>query len=160
MRRWLLYLFPLLMLNACDRSGGLDDDSLLQNEKVYHGMIELGEKLEDPYTVENMQEALTKLYPTKAGRIDIQATDLYVRFLPADDAQLKRLKALDLYLMDHPMDYRIVREGDYYQDPEVGEEAITWQYAVVPQDFSFPEGIHYELLDECYISEHDPPLIK
>ena len=119
-----MYLFPLLMLNACDRSGGLDDDSLLQNEKVYHGMIELGEKLEDPYTVENMQEALTKLYPTKAGRIDIKATDLYVRFLPADDAQLKRLKALDLYLMDHPMDYRIVREGDYYQDPEVGEEAL------------------------------------
>lgn len=144
------------MLDACDRSGGLEDDSLLQNEKVYHGMIELGEKLEDPYTVENMQEALTKLYPTKAGRGDIKATDLYVRFLPADDAQLKRLQALDLYLMDHPMDYRIVREGDYYHDPEVGEEAITWQYAVVPQDFSFPEDIRYELLDECYISEHDP----
>ena len=54
------------------------------------------------------------------------------------------------------MDYRIIREGDYYQDPEVGDDAITWQYGVVPQDFTFPDGIRYELLDECYIAEHDP----
>ena len=144
------------MLGACNRSAGIEGDSRDQNGKVYHGMIELGEKLDDPYTVENMQEALAKVYPTKAGRIDIKATDLYVRFLPKDDGQLNRLKALDVYLLDHPMDYRIVREGDYYQDPEVGDDAITWQYAVVPQDFIFPEDIRYELLDECFIAEHDP----
>ena len=125
MKRWLLYLIPLLMLGACDRSAGIEGDSRDQNGKVYHGMIELGEKLDDPYTVENMQEALAKVYPTKAGRIDIKATDLYVRFLPKDDGQLNRLKTLDVYLLDHPMDYRIVREGDYYQDPEVGDDAIT-----------------------------------
>ena len=143
------------MLGACDRSAGFEENSQGQ-DGVYHGMIELGEKLDDPYTVENMQAALTKVYPTKADRHDIRATDLYVRFLPADDEQLKRLKALDVYLLDHPMDYRIVREGDYYQDPDVGDDAITWQYAVVPHDFSFPDGIRYELLDECYIAEHDP----
>jgi hypothetical protein len=59
-----------------------------------------------------------------------------------------------LYLLDHPMDYSIVKEGDYYQDPEVGENAITWQYAVVPKDFPFPEGVKVEYLDEVYISEH------
>ena len=149
-------LIPLCMLMACEREAGWSDPSRSPTDDVHHGMIELGEKLDDPYTVENMQAALTKLYPTKAGRNDIQATDLYVRFLPEDDAQLKKLKALDIYLMDHPMDYRIAREGDYYQDPEIGEEAITWQYAVVPQDFVFPEGIRYEMLDECYIAEHDP----
>lgn len=125
-------------------------------EKVEHGMIQLGEKLEDPYTVENMRNALTKVYPTKADRVDISVTDLYARFLPKDEAELRTLQELGLYLLDHPMDYRIVQEGDYYQDPEVGEEAITWQYAVVPHDFTFPAGIHYEVLDECYISEHDP----
>ena len=153
----LVLLIPLLVLGACERDAGQETDfSPAPDNNLYHGMIQLGEKLDDPYTVENMQEALAKVYPTKVGRYDITATDLYVRFLPENDAQLKTLQAMDLYLMDHPMDYRIVREGDYYQDPDVGEEAITWQYAVVPRGFPFPEGIRYELLDECYISEHDP----
>jgi len=151
-----MLIVPLLMLGACERDEGPGDASRTPDENLYHGMIQLGEKLDDPYTVENMKEALAKVYPTKAGRYDITATDLYVRFLPEDDAQLKRLKTKDVYLMDHPMDYRIVREGDYYQDPDVGDENITWQYAVVPQDFVFPDDIHYELLDECYIAEHDP----
>ena len=51
---------------------------------------------------------------------------------------------------------RIVREGDYYHDPGLSEEEITWQYAVVPKDFEFPTSIRWELLDECFISEHDP----
>ena len=155
LKRFVL-LIPLLVLGACGRDAGLEPDISSSPENLYHGMIQLGEKLEDPYTVENMQEALAKVYPTKAGRYDITATDLYVRFLPEDDDQLKALQATGIYLMDHPMDYRILREGDYYQDPEVGEEAITWQYAVVPPDFSFPEDIRYEPLDECYIAEHDP----
>jgi len=121
-----------------------------------HGMIELGEKLEDPYTVENMQKALSKVYPTKAERIDIHPTDIYVRFLPANDAELAALEESGLYLMDHPMDYRILREGDYYQDPSLADDAITWQYAVVPKDYDFPPGVKYEVLDECYITEHDP----
>lgn len=134
----------------------MPDSSLRQGDgDVFHGMIELGEKLDDPYTVENMAEALTKVYPTKAGRVNIQATDLYVRFLPKDDAQMDVLKEKGLYLMDHPMDYRIAREGDYYQDPSLPEETITWQYAVVPYGFTFPEGIDYEVLDECYLAEND-----
>ena len=152
-----LLLIPLLMLVACEREAGPGEDaSRAPEQNLSHGMIQLGEKLEDPYTVENMKEALASVYPTKAGRVDITTTDLYVRFLPEDDAQLKRLQAMDIYLMDHPMDYRIAKEGDYYQDPSLGEESITWQYAVVPREFEFPEGIKYEMLDECYISEHDP----
>ena len=158
MKRFVSMLTVLLALGACSNHEGPEGNpsQVPQTATLYHGMIQLGEKLEDPYTVENMRAALTKAYPTKADRIDITATDLYVRFLPVDDDQLKELEGMGLYLMDHPMDYRIVREGDYYQDPDVGEEAITWQYAVVPQDFVFPEGIRYELLDECYLAEHDP----
>lgn len=152
-----MMIFPLLMLAACERN--LDPEAPSSRdplETVGHGMIRLGEKLDDPYTVENMRNALTKVYPTKADRVDISATDLYARFLPKDEAELRQLQGLGLYLLDHPMDYRILQEGDYYQDPEVGEEAITWQYAVVPHDFSFPAGIRYEVLDECYISDNDP----
>ena len=121
-----------------------------------HGMIVLGEQLEDPYTVANMEEALASVYPTKAGRIALDPTDLYVRFLPKDEAQYDALLALGLVLVDHPVDYRIVREGDWYHDPSVAEDDITWQYAVVPAGFVFPEDVRYELLDECFIADHAP----
>ena len=149
-----LSVIALLTLLACGR------DEVSQNsrspEGIFHGMIELGEKLDDPYTTANMQAALEVVYPTKAGRSQISTTDLYVRFLPSSDAQLQQLRQMDVYLLDHPMDYRILREGDYYQDPSLGSEAITWQYGVVPKDFSFPDGIRYEILDECYLADHDP----
>ena len=149
-------MIPLLLATACGSEGLPDGELRLPEGEVYHEMIQLGEKLEDPYTVANMRSALTKAYPTKADRIDIQATDLYVRFLPRDDGELRRLENTGIYLLDHPMDYRIVREGDYYQDPDVGDRNITWQYSLVPKDFPFPEGIRYEVLDECYLSENDP----
>ncbi len=151
-----LLLIPLPGLTAC-LSDDLPDGPLrLPQGEVYHEMIQLGEKLEDPYTTDNMRAALTKAYPTKADRIDIQTTDLYVRFLPKTDKEIQTLEKAGLYLLDHPMDYQILREGDYYQDPEVGEEKITWQYSLVPRDFDFPKGIEWEQLDECYLSEHDP----
>lgn len=157
MKRLALYLCAFLLPVACGRELPLQEpSSRAPRGEVFHGLIELGEKLEDPYTVENMQKALNKVYPTKADRVDIHPTDLYVRFLPSSDADLQRLKAGGLYLQDHPMDYRIVREGDYYMDPSLEEDAITWQYAVVGSDYAFPEGIEYEILDHCYISEHDP----
>ena len=62
-------LIPLLMLGACGREEGPGDQTLrLPQDELYHGMIQLGEKLDDPYTVENMRNAFTKVYPTKAER--------------------------------------------------------------------------------------------
>ena len=120
-----------------------------------HEMIVLGKRLENPYTTENMTRALKSLYPTKADRVDLKTTDLYVRFLPADEHEYDILLEMDVELVDHPMDYSIAVEGDWYHDPDVPEEDMTWQYAVVSHDFVFPD-IRYEIIDECYISEHDP----
>lgn len=153
-RLWTL-LIPLGMLTACE-GDDLPDKSRQPDGELYHEMIQLGEKLDDPYTVANMRNALAALYPTKADRVDITLTDYYVRFLPAGEEQLAYLEAQGLYLVDHPVDYRILREGDYYHDPTIDEEEITWQYAVVGKDFDFPEDIRYEVLDECYLSENDP----
>ena len=155
MRR--LCLIPVVLLISCSQKAGPEEAAGRGPEgEVYHDMIQLGEKLDDPYTVANMQDAYTKLYPTKAGREPLSATDYYVRFLPSNDSQLQQLKDRGLYLMDHPMDYTIVREGDYYQDPELSQDAITWQYAVVPRDFDFPAGVRWEKLDECFLSDHLP----
>ena len=150
----LILLWPICLLVACSQSAWPDDSGRFPQQGLQHGMIQLGEKLDDPYTVENMQKALVNVYGTKAERVDITATDHYVRFLPKDNDEYMTLQKSGLYLLDHPMDYSIVKEGDYYQDPEVGDGAITWQYAVVPKDFELPEGVEVEYLDEVYISEH------
>ena len=155
-KSWMIVL--LLLAGACRKEGAGPEPLPVSDprEEVSHGMIVLGEKLEDPYAVAHVTKALEALYPTRASRIDVTPTDLYVRFLPADAAQYESLVASGLVLMDHPLDYRIIRDGDYYHDPELAETEITWQYAVVPKDFSFPEGIRKEILDHCYIPENDP----
>ena len=133
--------------------GGPAPDERLSAEP---GMIVLGARLEDPFTVENMNKALAALYPTKADRVALPATHLYVRFLPADERQFATLEDLGVEMMDHPMDYEIVREGDWYHDPEIEPGRITWQYAVVDTDFAFPRGIRYEIIDKCHIPVPGP----
>lgn len=120
-----------------------------------HEKIVLGNRLENPYTTENMTKAFMALYPTKADRVDIKTTNLYVRFLPSDQQEYELLEDMGIHMVDHPMDYDILVDGDWYHDPEIPEGGFTWQYAVLPHDFAFP-AVRYELIDECYISENDP----
>ena len=118
-----------------------------------HEMIVLGKRLENPYKTENVTRALHELYPSKAGRVEVEPTDLYVRFLPSSKQECDYLEDLGLELVDHPLDYDIAVDGDWYHDPEVPEHSVTWQYAVVPVDFEFPEHVEYEIIDECYIMD-------
>ena len=150
-------MLPALVLVSCSKEGGspveVDPVSTKESmEVVAHDMIELGRRLENPYSVANVGKALAALYPTR-GAVDVSATDYYVRFLPKDTLELNRLSDLGLEMFDHPMDCEIVRDGDYYHDPSVPDDEITWQYAVVPQDFDFPDGIRHEVLDECFIPD-------
>jgi hypothetical protein len=157
MKQKIVVLLASLAMMACseDGTGSKADFEVPGSSEVSHEMIVLGEKMKDPYSLENVEDAVKSLYPTKADRIDIVATDLYVRFLPKDEKEYDSLVSMGLELMDHPMDYKIVKEGDYYQDPEISEDKITWQYAVVRKDFVFPKDIEYEILDQCYLSEND-----
>lgn len=152
MKRLILFLSLFALLSSSCRSGAdlTNPESFYLDGFVSHGRIVLGPRLENPYTVQNVRSALNSLYPTKAGH-QVQTSDLYVRFLPADDAQLQQLRDMGLLLLDHPMDYSIACEGDYYQDPTLAEDVITWQYSVVPVDFVFPD-IRYEVIDECFIA--------
>lgn len=150
------FIVSAIML-AASCSGSLTDPPGFPGDaygsSLPHEMIVLGDHLEDPYSVDNITRAVASLYPTKADRVVIDASHLYVRFLPADDSQYEELENAGLELLDHPVDYEIVREGDYYHDPEVPEGDITWQYAVVDKDFELPEHIRHEVLDECYIPQ-------
>ena len=146
-----------LALMSCSKEGkvstGRDLDYDYGND-LSHDEIVLGERLENPYKTENITKALQSLYPTKADRIDVKTTDLYVRFLPADEQEYEELIGLGLHLTDYPLDYDIVVDGDWYHDPEIADGEVTWQYAVVSPDFEFPD-IRHEIIDECYISDND-----
>jgi len=154
MKRYLIAILavPLLMA-SCSKDLGRDpyDSTNFEYESgITHDMIILGEKLENPYTVDNVGKALASIYPTKA-RVDVETTNLYVRFLPADDDELSLIS--DLELTDHPLDYSIAKEGDWYHDPAVDDNDVTWMYAVVDKDYVFPP-VKYEIIDECFLTEN------
>ena len=154
--RLYLFLGATLLALSCrpDEMSGPDGGRYANLDALSHEQIVLGDQLEDPYSLDIMQQSLEVLYPTKAGAPRLEVTDYYVRFLPEDDTQFKILKLMDVNLLDHPLDYEIIREGDYYHDPAIEEGNITWQYAVVPRDFQFPQDIRYEILDRCFIPEN------
>lgn len=154
MKKLLGLLLPALFVASCSEGIESRMDPVspdIEGEvKVSHEMIQLGSKLENPYTVKNFSSALASVYPTR-GVTEVPATDLYVRFLPKSEEDMEALDALGLDLFDYPLDYEVKVYGDYYHDPSLGEGEISWQYAVVPAGFEFPEGIEVEILDECFI---------
>jgi len=141
---------------SCSKGPDLSNQAMSDEDVLCHDEIVLGEQLDNPYTVTNVKTALDALYPGTKASSTINATDLYVRFLPRTEDDLEQLRSLGLSLLDHPMDYSVVKDGDYYHDPDIDRDCITWQYGVVPVGFEFPDGIEYELLDECYLAENDP----
>ena len=146
-----------LLTMSCSKEGLRSERDLNYDygRNIPHDMIVLGDRLENPYKTENIEKALQSLYPTKADRVDVKATNLYVRFLPANEREFETLKGMTDFLMDHPLDYDIAVEGDWYHDPDIPENEVTWQYAVVSKGFKFP-SIRHEVIDECYIAENDP----
>ena len=119
MRADRMILFLALTLVSCQKDG-MDPDNGIDYEygrELQHGKIVLGNRLENPYKTENMTKALASLYPTKAGRVEVESTDLYVRFLPADKDECDVLESLGIELLDHPLDYAIAVDVGFGNDP-------------------------------------------
>lgn len=155
MKRYLTTVFAAIAaLSSCTKESGLDPFDSTDFEYasgLSHGEIILGDRLRNPYTVENVANALSVVYPETKGRIEVETTNIYVRFLPKTDEELALLDGLQL--TDHPLDYSIAKEGDWYHDPEVPDENITWMYAVVDRDYVFPP-VEFEIIDNCFITEN------
>lgn len=156
LKNFILIICILPSLVACDGSffNRFSEIVDYEGEVIAHDMIVLGKQLDDPYSLDAMTSALYDLYPTKAGRVELEATDYYVRFLPVNQEEYESLEQAGIFLLDHPMDYEIIKEGDYYHDPEIEEGKMTWQYAVIPRDQDYPKDIKHEILDVCYIPEN------
>jgi|GEM_PF-140476 len=146
---------------TCTRESTFEPDDIkplpqAQTEQnISDGDMVLGEKLTNPYSLAIMQQAYSELAPTRSD-ITLEPTDLYVRFLPKDSADVSTLEdRYNLELFGYPLDYDIQIEGTTYHDPLIPADQITWQYTTVKPDFSFPDNIRYEILEYCYIPDED-----
>jgi hypothetical protein len=172
MRKFFLVIIGTLAILLANSSCSNDEqlpksvsasDYVLKGSQ-HEGKIKLGKKLENPYSVKNMQKAIEKLKNDgrwKSSLIhedSIITSHLYVRFLPQDSLESNLLlhdQALELY--SYPLDYEILEPGSYYHDPDIPEDQPTWLYTTVPISYAFPE-VRYEILAECFIPDHNASL--
>lgn len=160
-----------IMIQSCEKENPpLQEKS--QTGDTDNAKIIMGDTLEIPYTVANMQTAIdnlifnlkknsktSKLAKTfKDGEdIGILPSHYYYRFLPKDSLEHDRLvNDTILQVSNIPLHLKVVEEGDYYDDPDLeGDENpgdLAYLYAVVPYDHPVPENIHKELLDTYYFA--------
>lgn len=157
-----LMIFSLVLL-SCKK----DSDNISYEDEVYRdviiddyghrssneGMIVLGAKLNDPYRYETMLQARNELMNEK---IDvaipvITATHKYMRVLPRNEELLDIIKAdTNILFFDYPLHYEIVTMGCYYHDPSIADTLPTWQYCVVPTNYTLPNEVKFELIYELY----------
>lgn len=151
-----------IMIYSCQNENDFTtqvEEPINLNEQDGLKKMILGKKLENPYSVENMKKALNNLKQSKSyakrkgtsDNLEITTTHLYIRFKPVNEEELNLIERdTTLILFDHPMDYEISEEGDFYQDPEIPDELPTYQYTSVEVDKELP-NVPYEILANLYI---------
>ncbi len=161
-----------MALLGCKKEGLMDQDSSIENDReirfdrqpstrsssyskpgnIADKAIVLGNIINDPYKVDNMQAAYDNINDGTAPIASIKANYRYVRILPANKEQLNAIESdTSLVLFDYPLHYEILVFGTYYHDPSVADADQTWLYCVVPSDYHFPSGINEELIYHVYI---------
>lgn len=164
--RFLFYLFLIgCCFIGCNKEEITETSVSTETLPINEGMILLGEKLENPYSLQNMTKAYESLSEngglksSDKGK-DIKPTHLYVRFLPTNREELEMLWAeKKLEFFDYPLDYELKGEGSYYRDPSIPEGKPGWMYTVVPVGFNFPT-VKYELIEECVIPTEENKNLK
>ena len=160
LRLLILTLIGIIMY-SCQKDDEINPQVVEQTPT--EGLIKLGEKLENPYSIENMQKALDNLKSSKVSAksssvndIEITTTHLYLRFKPKNEDELNILKADSTFVLyDYPLDYEITENGYFYKDPEVTGDQPTYQYCAIPVDKKLPDGVEHELLANLFIPDED-----
>ena len=151
----ILYIFALMAITfvSCNTNEMPNEISIKQNLSTNTDLIiHIIKKQENPYSVTNMRKALMKLQQEGLMRTDvnIQATHLYVRFLPKDSLEFETLmKDTTLELFSYPLDCELTAGEKYIDSTLIGNQ-FTWLYTKVPVDFVSPVS-NYEILEYLYL---------
>jgi hypothetical protein len=148
-----------------------NEDDFLENSQTEISSIDYSQgakKLENPYTVENMQKAFenikTKLNSkqisakntSSVSNLEITTSHYYIKFKPETEEQEGIIKRdTTMILSDYPLDWEFT---DEYLDnrPELPEGKFPEYWVAVPTDKTLPNDVPYEILEELYIPEEDP----
>lgn len=157
-----------VVLTAVTLSSCFHEELLERTDKIFaEGKpLVLGEKLINPFAIDNMQRAYRNLQE-KNDSVSLlflnklQPTHWYVRFLPENFEQYDQLVSdTTLILSDFPLDYEIAEAGDFYHDPSLADDVPTYQYSKVPVNYTSPHGVAYEILDELYLPKFDKHALR
>lgn len=132
--------------------------------KFSDSTIVLGAKLDNPYSVANLQIARDSLIAEGASPSllpVINVTHYYARFKPYDDDALANLIDRDTTIVyyEFPLDYEIKEYGVSYHDPSIADTLPTYQYASVPiakwQNLQDIPNVECTLLEPLCILDED-----
>ena len=78
MDRLFVTIALLLAIVSCSKEGVSSGSwTDFPDDGLSHGQIVLGDRLENPYTTENISAAIASVYPTR-GRVEVEPTHLSV----------------------------------------------------------------------------------
>ncbi|MEP1087698.1 hypothetical protein [Algoriphagus sp.] len=162
------FILTFLLISACTIE---DSPSLLTTEEEITGqgdpesLMVLGEKKENPFTIENVRSALDFLenkYQKENRRINcsncstsLTPTHRYVKFRPQNYDQLTALDLTNYDLWDYPLDVDVQYVGDYYHDSGVGQDGITPFYTLVPYQYPITVNVPYDVISDIYLYNED-----
>ncbi len=128
--------------------------------------IVLGDKIENPYSVENMQQAYQNIMKSKdksskalqktGETIEISTNHHYVRFWCTSTEDKEKLTSLDIQFSEFPLDREIEEEGDFFIEEDFDTETFegAWVYTSLLEDFDYASlGLTYELLEDLFLFE-------
>lgn len=135
-----------------------DVDANIQSDVT---QTKLGAIKPNPFSFETVKRAIATIKQRKAttnGReqncptnITIYPTHVYVRFAPQNVDQLTQLEDAGFELFDVPLMNEIIEDGDFYQDPTIPDDQITYQYTLLPYGYPLPQEIPYTIIDQIYL---------
>jgi len=135
--------------------------NLSDDKPDFHKKIILGKRLNNPYSVSNMQSAFNYYNQNidNSPFVDkvVKATHYYIKILPTTEEHLIALDELDNsddetspVLHDYPLNYKIIEEGDYYVEPSDENDLYHPAYTVISVDYQLPNNLPYEIIEPLY----------
>lgn len=149
----------VMLSSACTESVNDQDVVVVDPVKQEQGASYWGNKINDPYSVDNMRRAYAELVKDKESSLSkagvsieqIMPTHLYLKFIPKNSEEWKILqKDSVLDVVPFPLDYDLEGVSGVFRDPDCPKDQPTYQYSVVGLGYPLPE-IEYIVIDSLYM---------
>ncbi len=75
--------------------------------------------------------------------------------MPQNLDQMVTLETSGYNLWDYPLDQEITTLGDYYHDPAVGPDGITYFYTLIPAQYPISINVPYEVISDVFLFNED-----